>query len=200
MRRIDSMDGQITLNRYLALFFVCSLILGNASVAWGEKEKIKGGTQKTSSAAAIAAGAGGGPTAASGLSATAASPDVTQLQEELQNILEIHRSIQLQGLSQIREIQRIRDQTEAHQALLKDLAPARNQMGSAVPDVPQGVTVDEFVRIQKIRAIQDQARENRGVLEGLQKGTGEETVAKVATQKKEKKEKKEGKKSKKKKK
>jgi len=172
-------------------------MLGNASVAWGEREKVKGGTQKTSSAVAIAAGGGGGPTTVSGLPTTAASPDVTQLQEELQNILEIHRSIQLQGQNQIREVQRIRDQTEAHQALLKDLTPTRKQTGPVVPEVPQGVTIDEFVRIQKIRAIQDQARENRGVLEEMQKETGEETVARVATQKKEEKV---GKKSKKKKK
>ena len=92
-----------------------------------------------------------------------AKPSVVEIQKELQQIVQIHRSLQAQHQAEIAEIQRITEQAKAHQKLLMKLSTA--------PPSPTAQTrdIDEVIRLQKIRLIQEQARKNRAALEEIQK-------------------------------
>lgn len=90
-------------------------------------------------------------------------PDVVEIQRELQKILEIHRTLQIQHQDQIREIQRITEQARAHQKLLKTLEASRVARTTAPVDL------DDFVRLEKIRLIEKEAQKNRASIEEMQK-------------------------------
>lgn len=112
-------------------------------------------------------------------------PNVAEVQQELQNIVQIHKSLQYQHYNQIQEIQRITEQARAHQQLLKSLSASHTPATT-----PQGISVEEVLRREKIRLIQEQARQNRAVLEGLQKKAAEEGQAREKEGEKKKEEKK----------
>jgi hypothetical protein len=96
-------------------------------------------------------------------------PNIAEIQQELQNIAQIHRSLQYQHYNQIQEIQRITEQARAHQQLLKNLSTSRTSATTTY-----GIDLEEVLRREKIRLIQEQAHQNRAVLEGLQKKAVEE--------------------------
>ncbi len=106
-----------------------------------------------------------------GIPGPAAVPNVAEIQKELQEILQAHRSLQAQHVQQVKEIQRITEQAKVHQELLKKLSvpPARVK---PLPDT--GVDVEESLRLQKIRLIQQEARKNRVALESLRQQVKEE--------------------------
>lgn len=92
-------------------------------------------------------------------------PAVAEIHQELADIIRVHQSLQLQYRDQVREIQRITDQARAHQKLLKDLETIRHAQEAA----RTAKTLDDLVRLEKIRLIQEQTRQNRGRLEEIQK-------------------------------
>lgn len=91
-------------------------------------------------------------------------PAVAEIHRELEEIIRVHQTLQIQYRGQIREIQRITDQARAHQRLLRDLEAVRlvQQQVQAVKGL------DELVRLEKIRLIREQTRQNRTLLEGIQ--------------------------------
>lgn len=95
---------------------------------------------------------------------------VVETQRELQDILRIHRTLQVQQQSQLREIQRITEQARIHQKILKDLAAGKEALG-----IKSNVkTVEETIRLQKIALIEKEARKNRAHLKRLQRRTAQE--------------------------
>lgn len=103
------------------------------------------------------------PSTASYIPASA-KPSVIEIQKELEQIVQIHRSLEAQHRAQIMEIQRITEQARAHQKLLKDLSAQKARVTASAP----APDIDEAVRLQKIRLIQEKARENRKALEEIQ--------------------------------
>ena len=182
------MSNKINFYRCMIAVVAFFLVLGaGGGAAWAKKEKkIKGTAQKTTQqAAAMAATSPGGPVAGVPAAATTAGPDIAQIQEQLRNIIQIHESLQSQGIGQVHEIQRIRDQTQAHQALLQELAPLREAGGTKIPKTP---TVDELIQIQKLRMIQQEASRNRAALEQFRKTAEEKGAGATLAQKSEKQE------------
>lgn len=95
-------------------------------------------------------------------------PAMAEIHQELADIIRVHQSLQLQYRDQVREIheiQRITDQARAHQKLLKDLETVRRAQEAN----RTMKTLDELVRIEKIRLIQEQTRQNRVRLGEIQK-------------------------------
>ena len=107
--------------------------------------------------------------------ASAVNPSITEIQKELQSIVQIHRSLQLQHQAQIAEIQKITEQAKAHQKLLKSLSVP-------VPQVPKAPSsnIDEIIRVEKIRLIQEQAFKNRAMLEKIREQSLQEKHEKLA--------------------
>lgn len=103
-----------------------------------------------------------------GIPEPVATPNIAEIQQELQNIMQIHRALQVQHLNQVREIQRITEQAKVHQELLKNLAIPPPGLKK-----PPAVDIEETLRLQKIRLIQEQTKKNRALLESLQKKAGE---------------------------
>lgn len=93
-------------------------------------------------------------------------PDVIKIQRDLENILQIHRNLEVQKFKQIREITQITEQARIHQQLLKDLALTR-QVGPAR-------TTEEAIRLQKIQLIQKQAQKNQAVMKKIQEKAAKE--------------------------
>lgn len=98
------------------------------------------------------------------------NPSVAEIQKELQEIVQIHRSLQQQHRAQMAEIQRITAEAKAHQALLKNLAVSQKKVSAS----PSAADVEESIRIEKLRLIQEKARENRAAIEEIQKKVIEE--------------------------
>ena len=103
------------------------------------------------------------------------NPTIAEIQQELQNIVQIHQTLQTQQYGQVRELQRIREQTKAHQQILKDLSPAPKIPKTAKETVARSPDMEEILRLEKIRLIQEQTRQNKAILEGIQKRAGRET-------------------------
>lgn len=97
-------------------------------------------------------------------------PAVAEIHQELDDILRVHQSLQVQYRDQVREIQRITDQARAHQKLLKDLETVRRVQQQAA----SAKALDDLVRLEKIRLIQKQTHQNRTRLEEIQKQEKEE--------------------------
>ena len=110
---------------------------------------------------------------------TSVNQSLEQIQKDLRRIQEIHQTLQREHYEQIREIQKITEQAKAHQKLLKDLEAQRQ----AVKPL-NTVNVEEVLRFEKIRLIQEQARQNRAVLEGIQKRAREQTKVKKSNEEK----------------
>ena len=147
---------------FATLTTVFFLILGTtAEVAWAEKKESPKTVEK------------GSP------STTSASQSMEQIQKDLRRIQEIHQTLQREHYEQIREIQKITEQAKAHQKLLKDLEVQRQ---AAKP--LNTFSVEEILRFEKIRLIQEEARQNRAVLEGIQKKASAEPGAKKPTKEK----------------
>ena len=89
-------------------------------------------------------------------------PDVVEIQRELQKILQVQRSLQYQHYNQIREIERITVQARAHQKLLETLETSRAAR-------PETRDLDELLRREKIRLIDEETKKNRAALEEIQK-------------------------------
>lgn len=92
-------------------------------------------------------------------------PAVAEIHQELADIIRVHQSLQVQYRGQVREIQRITDQARAHQKLLKDLETIRH----AQEATRAAKTLDDLVRLEKIRLIQEQTHQNRTRLKEIQK-------------------------------
>lgn len=97
--------------------------------------------------------------------AATGAPSILEIQKDLQEILRIHQTLQLQQLEQVREIQRITDQTKAQERLLKDFAAAREARKAA----RDSALIDEILRLEKLRLIREDVRQNRSRLERIQK-------------------------------
>lgn len=89
-------------------------------------------------------------------------PAVAEIRRQLEEIIQIHKTLQQVHQGQLREIQRITDQARAHQKLLNQLAPVR-----ASNQVVKSSNLEEIIRMEKIRQIQVQAQQNRAALEEL---------------------------------
>ena len=92
-----------------------------------------------------------------------AVPDVNAVRRDLQAIVAINQSLRTQQYAQIAEIQKITEQARAHQKLLQSLGPKMNPVKP-----PAAIDIDEILRLEKIRLIQEQARRNREELEKIQ--------------------------------
>lgn len=90
------------------------------------------------------------------------NPAIADTYRDLQEVIRIHQLLQAQHKDQLQEIQRITEQARIHQKLLKEMQTARER--AAV----KPARVDEILELQKIRLIQQQARENRAYLEKIQ--------------------------------
>jgi hypothetical protein len=146
--------------RLIFSVFYCAIIWNLAGTAFGEKESSNPGQVDTGAEYTKPSKLPPKITAKS--FQTVRDPSVTEIQKELQTIVKLHRSLQQQHREQIVEIQRITEQAQAHQKLLKNLADMRKTVAPA--DVP---AMDEALRIEKIRLIQEQARQNRVTLEKI---------------------------------
>ena len=107
---------------------------------------------------------------------TPVKPSVLEIQKELEEIVQIHRSLQAQHRAQVAEIQRITEQAKAHQKLLQNLSPAPGGEEAPAEDM------DEAVRRQKILLIKEQARENREAHEEIKKKEAEEGAEEQAAE------------------
>jgi len=144
---------------FLLFFLILSLTrISLAGEAKGDKGKNKGSEREATSLGT-----------ARPFLPTHPDPAVAEIHRQLQEILKVHETLRSQFQDQVREIQRITDQARAHQKLLKDLEVARKIRP------PQGkLDVEEAVRKEKIRLIQEQTLQNRTYLENLQKNPTEE--------------------------
>lgn len=102
----------------------------------------------------------------------ATAPNVAEIQRQLQDIIRIHQSLQAQNASRIAEIQRITEQTRAHQQILQSL-----QTTQQLQRAQQSTAVDNILRQQKILAIQEQTLKNRAALDQLAVSGGEVAAA-----------------------
>lgn len=91
-------------------------------------------------------------------------PSIVEIQKQLQEILQTHRTLELQRQQELAEVQKILDQSRMHHELVKDLN--RKPAGSPLPAKPE---MDEALRRQKIQLIEEQALKNRTKLENLKK-------------------------------
>jgi hypothetical protein len=157
----------------LTLAALISIFLIAGSQSLGAKEEKK---QQTQPSKPIASSPANAPRPKATVAASSAKPAATtaiappttsvssiiDIQRELKDILEVHRTLQARHYDDIREIQRITEQARAHQKLLGELAAVR-KMREAKP----GLDMEEILRLQKIRIIQDQAYQNRTSLEQI---------------------------------
>lgn len=91
-------------------------------------------------------------------------PAIAEIQKDLREILRVHQLIQKQYREEVREIQRITEQAQAHQKLLQELEAARQ-----IQKVQAGMSPEEFIRLEKIRLIQEETRRNRTMIEEIQR-------------------------------
>ncbi len=88
-------------------------------------------------------------------------PSIAEIQKQLQEILKVHQSLELQRDRELEEIQKIMEQSRIHQQLLKDLAkPAQ---------VKQQPVLEEALRREKIQIIEKEALKNQSKIEELKK-------------------------------
>lgn len=102
-------------------------------------------------------------------------PAVAEVYRELQNIIDLHKTLQVQHQTQIAQIQKITSQARAHQKILQTLDAVKR-----VPPAAGRGGVEEMVRQEKIRQIQRQTEVNRAALEGIRTQTTVETLKAVA--------------------
>lgn len=91
-------------------------------------------------------------------------PSIVEIQKQLQEILQTHRTLELERQQELAEVQKILDQSRMHHERLKDLH--REPAGLPFPARPE---TDEALRRQKIQLIEEQALKNRTKLENLKK-------------------------------
>ncbi len=106
-------------------------------------------------------------------------PAVAEVYRDLQNIIDLHKTLQVQHQTQIAEIQKITDQARAHQKILQTLDAVKR-----VPPSRKRGGVEEMIREEKIRQIQRQTEKNRAALEGIRTQGTVETL-KVAAREEE---------------
>ena len=97
---------------------------------------------------------------------------VIETQRQLQNILQVQKTLELQHQREILEITRIVEQARAHQQLLRELS-AEEAGGEAEKEKE----FDKAVRRQKIKLIEKQTEENRAIVEEIKTKTAEELQA-----------------------
>ena len=93
---------------------------------------------------------------------------VAETQKQLDDIIQVHKTLQLQHQQEILEIQRILGQARAHQRLLKELAEEKGISGGAPSSVTR-LDVEQAIRSQKIKLIKEQTEKNRAAIEDLEK-------------------------------
>ena len=87
-------------------------------------------------------------------------PAVAEIHKQLNDIIQLHKTLQLHTQYKVREIQKITDQAEAHRKLLAELEAAR-----AVKRPVNTQSLEDIIRAEKIRQIQIQTVKNRQLLE-----------------------------------
>lgn len=87
-------------------------------------------------------------------------PAVAEVHRQLNDIIQLHKTLQLQTRYKVREIQKITDQAEAHRKLLAELEAVR-----AVQRPVKTQSLEDIIRTEKIRQIQLQTVKNRQLLE-----------------------------------
>ncbi|MBI2166618.1 MAG: hypothetical protein HYU34_00020 [Candidatus Omnitrophica bacterium] len=87
-------------------------------------------------------------------------PAVAEIHKQLNDIIQLHKTLQLNTRYKVREIQKITDQAEAHRKLLAELEAAR-----AVKRPVNPQSLEDIIRAEKIRQIQIQTVKNRQLLE-----------------------------------
>jgi hypothetical protein len=82
-------------------------------------------------------------------------PDVAQLQSQIETILQMNETVKPVYQGNAVEMQKISEQALIHQRILKSLDTQRTA------SVPQSSDIDEVIRLEKIRLIQEQTLHNR---------------------------------------
>ena len=93
---------------------------------------------------------------------------VAETQKQLDDIIQVHQTLQLEHQKEIVEIQRILGQARAHQRLLKELAEEKGISGGASSSVTR-LDIEQAIRSQKIQLIKEQTGKNRAAIEDLEK-------------------------------
>ena len=87
-------------------------------------------------------------------------PAVAEIHKQLNDIIQLHKTLQLHPRDKIRAIQRITDQARAHRKLLAELEAVR-----AAKRPADSRSLEDAIRVEKIRQIQLQTEKNRELLE-----------------------------------
>ena len=101
------------------------------------------------------------------------APAILETQRQLEDIIQIHKTLQLGHQKEIQEIQRIMEQARAHQRLLKELAEDKGLSEGASTSVTR-LDIEQAIRAQKIQLIKEQTEKNRTAVEMIEKQVIEE--------------------------
>ena len=90
---------------------------------------------------------------------------IEEIKKQIHEIIQIDATLKQGRQQQASEIQRIRDQARIHQQILKDLEASSQKRNSV-----NASDIDEILKQEKIRLIQQQTRQNREMIENVDRG------------------------------
>lgn len=93
---------------------------------------------------------------------------VAETHRQLEDIMRIHQTLELQRQQDILEIQKIMEQARVHQQLLQEFETTSPQGGGG-----EGGEIEEAVRQKKIELIKEQTDKNRALMEEYENRTKE---------------------------
>ena len=97
------------------------------------------------------------------------APDANMLetQRQLEDIIRVHKNLQLEHQREIEEVQRIIEQARTHQKLLKELSQEKGLSAGASSPVTK-IDLEQAIRSQKIHLIKEQTEKNQAEIRELE--------------------------------
>ncbi len=86
--------------------------------------------------------------------------NMLETQRQLEDVIQVHKNLQLEHQREIEEIQKIIEQARTHQKLLKDLSQEKGLSAGASSPVTK-IDLEQAIRSQKIQLMKEQTEKNR---------------------------------------